>query len=149
MGIDASRIPADEDPLRRPTADLPAEKLPVVPPVDAEMLLPSGVERIEAHQHARLATDKAYAKLIGDEISEGHAFEKHVIEQDEFPGVTTRRQFAEMIEDAVMKGESRFLTGGRTAYWCDGTLVIRNPGAEDGGTAFRPANGYDYFLGLH
>ena len=43
----------------------------------------------------------------------------------------------------------RVLSGGRTAYWNDGTVVIRNPGAADGGTAFRPTNGYDYFLGLH
>jgi hypothetical protein len=149
MGIEASRVPAAEDPVRRPTADLPADKHPGVPPVHAEMLLPSGTERIEAHQRARLAADKAYAKLIGDEISGGHAFDKHVIEQGEFPGVTTRRQFADMIEDAVMNGESRVLSGERTAYWSEGTVVIRNPDAPDGGTAFRPTNGYDYFLGLH
>lgn len=149
MGIDASRVPADEGPVRRPNADQPAEQQLAVPSMHAEMLLPSGAERIEAHQHARLAADKAYAKLIGDEISGGHAFDKHVIEQGEFPGVTTRGQFAEKIEDAVMNGESRVLSGERTAYWSDGTVVIRNPDAPDGGTAFRPTNGYDYFLGLH
>ena len=149
MGIDASRVSADDDAARRPTADLPSAQQPDVPPVRAEMRLPSEAERIEAHRHARLAVDKAYAKLIGDEISRGHAFDKHVIEQDEFPGVTTRRQFASMIEDAVMNGESRVLSGGRTAYWNDSAVVIRNPGAADGGTAFRPTNGYDYFLGLH
>jgi hypothetical protein len=148
MAIDASRVPVD-DPARRPAADLPPEQQPAVPQVRAEMRLPSVAERMEAHQHARLAADKAYAKLIGDEISGGHAFDKHVIEQGEFPGVTTRRQFADMIEDTVMNGESRVLSGGRTAYWSDGTVVIRNPGAADGGTAFRPTNDYDYFLGLH
>ncbi len=149
MGIDAPRVPVDDDAARRPTADLPATQQPEVPPVRAEMRLPTAAERIEAHRHARLAVDKAYARLIGDEISGGHAFDKHVIEQCEFPGVTTRGQFASMIEDAVMNGESRVLSGGRTAYWTDGTVVIRNPGAADGGTAFRPTNGYDYFLGLH
>jgi len=54
-----------------------------------------------------------------------------------------------MIEDVVIKGEGRVLNAGRTAYWSDGTLVIRNPAAPDGGTTFRPANGHDYFLGLH
>jgi hypothetical protein len=147
MAIDASRVP--DDLARRPAADLPAEQQPAVPQVRAEMRLPSAAERIEAHWHARLAADTAYAKLIGDEVSRGHAFDKHVIEQGEFPGVTTRRQFADMIEDAVMNGESRVLSGGRTAYWSGGTVVIRNPGAADGGTAFRPTNGYDYFLGLH
>jgi hypothetical protein len=48
-----------------------------------------------------------------------------------------------------MNGDSRALSGDRTAYWSDGTVVIRHPGTEDGGTAFRPASGYDYFLGLH
>ena len=89
-----------------------------------------------------------FARLIGDEISGGHAFDKHVIKRGEFPGVTTRRQFAGLIEDAVINGESRVLSGGRTAYWSDGTVVIRNPGAPDGGTAFRPANGHDYYLRL-
>lgn len=95
MGIDASYVSAD-DAARRPTADLPAAQQPEVPPVRAEMRLPSAAERIEAHRHARLAVDKAYAKLIGEEISGGHAFDKHVTEQGEFPGVTTRRQFARL-----------------------------------------------------
>jgi hypothetical protein len=149
MGIDASRVSTGDDAVGRPTADLPAAQKPEVPPVRAEMRLPSAAERIEAHRDARLAVDKAYARLVADEISGGHAFDKHVIEQGEFPSVSTRGQFASTIEDAVMNGESRVLSGGRTAYWNDGTVVIRNPGAADGGTAFRPTNGYDYFLGLH
>jgi hypothetical protein len=146
--IDASDVPVDGPAWRR-EADLPADHQTAVPLVRVEMRPPSAAERIEAQRHARLAADKAYAKLIGDEISEGHAFDKHVIEQGEFPGVTTRRQFAGMIEDAVMNGESRVLSGGRTAYWSDGTVVIRNPGAPDGGTAFRPTSGHDYFLRLN
>ena len=47
-----------------------------------------------------------------------------------------------------MKGESRVLSRGRTAYWSDGTVVIRDLGAPDGGTTFRPAKGYNYFLRL-
>lgn len=148
MGIDAPHEPMD-DTARRPTADLPVTRQVELPLVRAEMAQPSAAERIDAHQHARMAVDKAYAKLIGEEISGGHAFDKHVIEQGEFPGVTTRRQFASMIEDAVMNGEFRVLSGGRTAYWNGGAVVIRNPGAPDGGTAFRPTNGHDYFLGLH
>jgi hypothetical protein len=148
MAIDASHAPVD-DSARRPTTDLPTEQHSEVPQVRAEMQLPSAAERIEAHRDARLAADRAYAKRTGHEISAGHAFDKHVVERGEFPGMTTRRQFADLIEDAVINGESRVLGGGRTAYWSDGTLVIRNPGAPDGGTAFRPADGYDYFLGLH
>ena len=89
------------------------------------------------------------ASLTGKEISGGHAFEKHVIEGGEFPGITTRGQFADIIERVVTNGEMRPLSGGRSAYWQDGTVVIRNPGAADGGTAFIPKSGYDYFLNLH
>jgi hypothetical protein len=136
------------DSARRTISDLPAERQPAVPEARAEMRLPSATERIEAHQHARVAADKAYAKRIGEEISGGHAFDKHVVERGEFSGITTREQFANLIEDAVMKGESRVLNGGRTAYWNEGTVVIRNPGVPDGSTAFRPEKGYDYFLRL-
>jgi hypothetical protein len=94
------------------------------------------------------APDVEYAELVGREISAGHAFEKHVVEQGEFPGVATRQEFANVIEDTVMKGESRDLSNGRTAYWNDGIVVIRDPGSEDGGTAFRPPS-YDYFKGLY
>lgn len=48
-----------------------------------------------------------------------------------------------------MNGESRDLSSERTAYWQDGTVVIRNSKDPDGGTALRPTDGYDYFLGLH
>lgn len=77
------------------------------------------------------------AQLTGDEIAGGHAVDKHVTELGEFPGITTRGQFARTIEDVVTNGEMRSLSGGRTAYWNDGTVVIPNPGAADGGTAFR------------
>ena len=96
-----------------------------------------------------MAADNGYAESIGVEISNGHAFDKHVIKLGEFPGVTTREQFARVIADVVMNGESRALDAGRTAYWSDGTVVIRNPSSADGGTTLRPKNGYDYFLGLH
>lgn len=88
------------------------------------------------------------AQLTGQEISGGHAFEKHVVQAGEFPGIATRAQFAQHIEDVVYNGTMRPLKRGRTAYWQNGTVVIRNPRAADGGTAFRPKNGYDYFLGL-
>lgn len=66
----------------------------------------------------------------------------------EFPGIATRSEFAQVIENVVVNGVKRDLTNGRTAYWHQGVVVIRNPNAIDGGTAFRPTNGYDYFLDL-
>ncbi|MFN8074070.1 MAG: RHS repeat-associated core domain-containing protein [Kineosporiaceae bacterium] len=88
------------------------------------------------------------AQLAGREISGGHAFEKHVVERGEFPGIRTRSEFADVIEGVIPKGEMRPLSSGRSAYWRDGVVVIRNPRAADGGTAFVPKNGYDYFVGL-
>ncbi len=42
------------------------------------------------------------------------------------------------------------LSNGRSAYWDDasGMVVIRNPNAVDGGTAFKPTNGKSYFNNL-
>ena len=149
MGIDASQIHVDDDAGRRPRIELSEEPQPDETSRPLLMRLASALERVEASWQARRAVDKAYAEQIGDEISKGHAFGKHVIERGEFPGITTPEQFAIVVKDAVMNGEFRPLSGGRTAYWSDGTVVIRNPGTADGGTAFRPTNGYDYFMGLH
>ncbi|MFJ5234480.1 RHS repeat-associated core domain-containing protein [Kitasatospora sp. NPDC088391] len=87
------------------------------------------------------------AKLIAEEISgaDGHAFEKHVIAKGEFPEIRTRAQFSAMIENVVLNGERRVGGGGRSAYWLNGVIVIRNPKARDGGTAFAPDSGRDYF----
>jgi len=149
MGIDASRAPVDDDAGQRSRIDLPSEQQSVELPALAQVRLPSTAERIEARLQARVAADKAYAEQIGDEISAGHAFDKHVIERGEFPDITTREQFASLIKDAVINGESRTLSAGRTAFWSDGTVVIRDPSTADGGTTFRPTDGHDYFLGLH
>ena len=66
------------------------------------------------------------AQLTGEEIAGGHAFRKHVVEGGEFPGITTRSQFAQHIEDVVSNGVTRALGSGRTAFWQSGTVVIRN-----------------------
>jgi hypothetical protein len=89
------------------------------------------------------------ARLAGEEIAAGHSFPKHVVERGEFPGVTTRAEFAKLIENVIANGEARVLARDRTAYWLDGVIVIRNPNAVDGGTVFRPPDGYSYFLTLN
>ena len=93
------------------------------------------------------------AQLIGQEIAGGHAFEKHLLHQGEFRdlGIRTRTQFADHIESVVNTPPiaSRQLSGGRTAYWdSSSTVVIGNPKAVDGGTAFQPTNGVAYFDAL-
>ena len=89
------------------------------------------------------------AQLAGEELAGGHAFVKHVVQQGEFPGIRTRTQFAAHVEDVIVNGRMRSLAGGRTAYWSEGTVVIRNPRAGDGGTALRPKTGFEYFLRLN
>jgi filamentous hemagglutinin len=96
---------------------------------------------------------KLNTQLTAQEIAGGHAFEKHVLNQGEFKGlgIRTREQFANHIENVINNPTaSRQLSGGRTAYWQEptGTVVIRNPRAVDGGTAFQPVNGRAYFDGL-
>ncbi len=89
-------------------------------------------------------------KFAGEEIAGGHAFDKHVLQQGEFRGlgIRTRAQFAKHVESVINNpSASRQLSSGRTAYWDDAssTVVIRNPRAIDGGTAFQPISGRAYF----
>lgn len=62
--------------------------------------------------------------------------------------IQTREQFAKHIDKIINNPTAtRSLSQGRTAYWdeASGTVVIRNPRAADGGTAFRPVLGRKYF----
>ncbi|QIM16135.1 mAFB alternative [Leucobacter insecticola] len=85
------------------------------------------------------------AVRIGEQISRGHAFDKHVIQRGEFPGVKTPEQFAKLIDDVVKNGEEVSPERGRSAFWKDGVVVILDPKSPEGGTAFRPIDGYNYF----
>jgi filamentous hemagglutinin len=91
-------------------------------------------------------------QLAAEEIANGHAFDKHVIDQNEFAGsITTQQQFANQIEDILNNpSATKQLSNGRSAYWDDasGMVVIRNPKSADGGTAFKPTNGKTYFNNL-
>ncbi|MCU6368761.1 hypothetical protein [Enterobacter quasiroggenkampii] len=105
----------------------------------------------EAHNSAN--GKNLSSELVGKEIAGGHAFEKHVLQQGEFTGlgIRTRARFARHIENDVKNPTStKELSNGRSAYWdqSTGTVVIRNPKASDGGTAFRPVNGRAYFDNL-
>jgi filamentous hemagglutinin len=91
-------------------------------------------------------------QLTAEEIAGGHSFGKHVLTQGEYPGwIRTRAQFQSLVEDVINNPTAvRSLQKGRVAYWqeASGTVVIRNPAAADGGTAFQPVNGRAYFEGL-
>jgi filamentous hemagglutinin len=91
-------------------------------------------------------------QLAAEEIANGHAFEKHVIQQKEFGNsISTPQEFAKIIEDTLNNPSAmKQLGNGRSAYWNDslGMVVIRNPNASDGGTAFKPTTGKVYYDGL-
>ena len=86
-------------------------------------------------------------QLISQEISAGHAFEKHVVglankNGNEFGGlgIRTRQHFQEHIETVLNNPtHTGQLRGGREFFFDKNTntIVIRNPKAADGGTTFR------------
>lgn len=83
---------------------------------------------------------KLKRQLTAQEIAGGHAFEKHVLQRGEFPGIRTRDQFAEHIENVINNPTySGQLSSGRSYFYHQGsnTIVIRNPNTVDGGTAFK------------
>ena len=93
------------------------------------------------------------AEPIARDIAGGHAFEKHVLNRGEFRGldIRTRNHFSDHVQSIISNPTAfRELSRGRSAYWDagTGTVVITNPRASDGGTAFRPSNGVNYFNGL-
>lgn len=76
------------------------------------------------------------------DIANGHAYDKHILNKNEFPGYEfrTRSQFADFIDSIISKPtQSGQLTGGRAYYYDAGSdaIVITNPKAPDGGTVFR------------
>src|SRR5262249_3758155 len=131
---------------RAPEGIAPNRQLSGPGPVSQKALLAPNNAAHNASDAANLRN-----RLTAEEISGGHAFDKHVVQKGEFPGTTTRQQFAGQVEDVIRNHTHyRDLSGGRVAYWDDatGTVVIRNPKAVDGGTAFKPTNGKTYFDGL-
>lgn len=84
-------------------------------------------------------------QLTAQEIAGGHGFIKHVLGQGEFAGlgIRTRQQYAAHIENVLNNATSvRYTTDGRSFHLHQptGTVVVRNPKALDGGTAFQPQN---------
>ena len=85
--------------------------------------------------------EKQNNKDTADKIANGHAFQKHVLDNNEFGGsITTKKQFADRIE-SVMNNPTHTgkLQNGRSYFYDQqtNTVVISNPSAVDGGTAFQ------------
>jgi len=92
--------------------------------------------------------DAAEIARVAEQIARGHAYEKHVVEQDEYSEVVGRKQFQNLIQRILSNPtEWKPLRGGRSAYWDKetGTVVIRDPRDPDGGTAFRQHTGKKYY----
>ena len=96
----------------------------------------------------RPATDDPTVNPEARKIAEGHAFDKHVVQQGEYPEISTREEFADLIAEVMSNPTvSKSLQGGRTGYWHYDlqTVVVTDPYSSDGGTAFRPSEGREYY----
>jgi hypothetical protein len=95
--------------------------------------------------------DHRLAREIAEQISSGHAFQVHVLEEDGFPEIKSREEFADLIFQVLTDPAAarRNLREGREAYWSDvHQAVVILDLMSDGGTAFRPRKGKSYFRGL-
>jgi RHS repeat-associated protein len=77
-------------------------------------------------------------------IAEGHAWRDH---RQHFPEAKNPRDLQRIVQRTMDKGEVKKLDEYRTAYYDRGTntLVVKDVNHTDGGTAFRPDRGADYF----
>jgi hypothetical protein len=88
---------------------------------------------------------------IAKAIANGHAYEKHVVEEKLFPEVKKRDDFIELIAKVLANPtHHRELENDREAFFDkkSNTIVIYNPRARDKGTCFRPRSGLKYFEDL-
>jgi pyocin large subunit-like protein len=96
--------------------------------------------------------DPTAAQLrIAKAMSEGHAYDKHVVEEKLFPEVKNKDDFAKQIAKVLANpSHHKKLENDREAYFdCkSNTIVIYNPHARDKGTCFRPRAGLRYFENL-
>jgi hypothetical protein len=88
---------------------------------------------------------------IAKAIAMGHSYEKHVVEEKQFPEVKSTDDFMELIAKVLASAtHHRKLENGREVYFDNksNTIVIYNPHARDKGTCFRPRAGLKYFENL-
>jgi hypothetical protein len=88
---------------------------------------------------------------IAKAIATGHAYEKHVVDEKQFPEVKNKSDFTELIGKILANPtHQRDLENERAAYYDrkSNTIVIYNPRARDKGTCFRPRAGLKYFDNL-
>ena len=82
---------------------------------------------------------------ISSNIANGHAFQKHIVEEGNFEGfIQNKSQFADYIKNVIENPTAMHkLDNGRVKYW-DGKnegIVIYDPKSSDHGTAFQAWDG--------
>ncbi|MFQ3609802.1 MAG: hypothetical protein SNJ55_14300 [Chloroherpetonaceae bacterium] len=89
-------------------------------------------------------------RQVAELIANGHAYQKHVVQQKEFPEVESVTAFVVLVQYVIVSGRKKTLSGGRVAYWSAvaKTVVIYPVYSPQNGTAFRPKTGEDYFNNL-
>lgn len=87
------------------------------------------------------------SQLIAEDVANGHAYTKHVVEGQEFAelGISTKQQFQDFVENIVSNPaiDKRYAADGRVFYldYATKTDVIRISKGES--TAFRPDFGQE------
>ncbi|WP_149204596.1 putative T7SS-secreted protein [Actinotalea subterranea] len=110
----------------------------------AESVAKGAAPEAPAVTASRLNARAAAEKMV----LEGHAFQKHVIDQKEFPEVRTKEDLVRIAETTIREGEGKDLPRGRTGFWKDDVLVVHDSKTAHGGSVYRPWNGYIAFLEL-
>ena len=90
-------------------------------------------------------------KRIAKTIAGGHAYEKHVIDEKQFPDVKSESDFANVIAKVLANPtHHRKLENEREAYFDNKSniIIIYNPRARDNGTCFKPRAGLKYYENL-
>jgi hypothetical protein len=88
---------------------------------------------------------------IARAIGMGHSYQKHVLDEKQFPEVKGREEFIELIAKVIANPtHHKELENDREAFYDakSNIIVIHNPHARDKGTAFRPSAGLRYFKNL-
>jgi filamentous hemagglutinin len=99
----------------------------------------------------KLKEPTATQKKIAKSIANGHSYEKHVVDEKQFPDVKSVDDFADLIGKVLANPtHHRDLESDREAYYDSKSniIVIYNPRAKDKGTCFRPNARLKYYENL-
>jgi len=129
-----------------------AHKIRVTAVLIATLSLAALVAGIDDQKSEKKVKEPTAAQLqIAKAIAQGHAYQKHVVDEKLFREVKSRDAFVAVIANVLANPtHHRELENGREAYFDNksNTIVIYNPNARDKGTCFRPRAGLRYLEGL-